>query len=396
VANRLKARQRPTKVQQRAEQIEQILDAAEYLFSKHGLYGVTLKDVARRVGAHHTLLNYYFVDKKKLFDAVFARRAVVTSTRRMAALEAYDAQTHGRPSVEGALRAFLDTDLDLYIQGGEGWRNYGALGAQVANTPKWGAEIMHAQFDPVVLRLIELLKKALPGSAAEDIFWSYHFVTGALMLTLARTGRIDMLSGGLCKSEDFAAVKERMASFMADGLKKAIELNQIIGSRYIIMASPPGNPTTVDGWKNVANVLNTAVEKLKPLGMSSGYHNHQLEWKPVEGQRPMDVLARNTVQDVVLQFDVGTCVEVGEDPIAWINANPGRIKSVHCKDWAPGEDKGYTVLFGEGAADWKGIFAAAESVGGIEYYLVEQEGSRFSEFETAKKCLETFRRQHST
>ena len=76
---------------------------------------------------------------------------------------------------------------------------------------------MDAQFDPVVLRLIELLKKALPGCAEEDIFWGYHFVTGALMLTLARTGRIDKLSGGRCKSEDFAAVKERMASFMAAG-----------------------------------------------------------------------------------------------------------------------------------------------------------------------------------
>jgi len=217
VANKLKARPRPTKVQQRAEKIEQILDAAEYLFSKHGLYGVTLKDVARRVGAHHTLLNYYFVDKKKLFDAVFARRAVVTSTRRMAALEAYDAQTHGRPSVEGALRAFLDTDLDLYIQGGESWKNYGALGAQVANTPEWGAKLMDEQFDPVVLRLIELLKKALPRCEEEDIFWGYHFVTGALMLTLARTGRIDKLSSGRCRSDDFEAVKRRMASFMAAG-----------------------------------------------------------------------------------------------------------------------------------------------------------------------------------
>jgi AcrR family transcriptional regulator len=217
VANKLKARPRPTKKQQRAEKIEQILDAAEYLFSKHGLYGVTLKDVARRVGAHHTLLNYYFVDKKKLFDAVFARRAVVTRTRRMAALDAYDAQTHGRPSVEGALRAFLDTDLDLYIQGGESWKNYGALGAQVANTPEWGAKLMDEQFDPVVLRLIELLKKALPHCEAEDIFWGYHFVTGALMLTLARTGRIDKLSGGRCKSDDFEAVKRRMASFMAAG-----------------------------------------------------------------------------------------------------------------------------------------------------------------------------------
>jgi AcrR family transcriptional regulator len=216
VAQKTKPRQR--KVEQRAEKMEQILDAAEYLFSKHGLYGVTLKDVAKRVGAHHTLLNYYFVDKKKLFDAVFARRAVVTSTRRMQALEQYDASTKGKPTVEGALRAFLDTDLDLYIQGGESWKNYGALGAQVANTPQWGAELMDAQFDPVVLRLIELLRKALPKASAEDIFWGYHFVTGALMLTLARTGRIDKLSGGRCKSDDFEAVKERMATFMAAGL----------------------------------------------------------------------------------------------------------------------------------------------------------------------------------
>ncbi len=208
---------RPTKAQQRAEMMEQILDAAEELFSKHGLYGVTLKDVAKRVGVHHTLMNYYFRDKKKLFDEVFGRRAVVTSTQRMRALDEYDDATRGKPTVEGALRAFLDTDLDLYIQGGERWKNYGALGAQVANTPQWGAELMDKHFDPVVLRLIRLLKRALPDCAEEDIFWGYHFVTGALLLTLARTGRIDKLSGGLCQSEDFEAVKKRMAKFMAGG-----------------------------------------------------------------------------------------------------------------------------------------------------------------------------------
>lgn len=211
-----KPRRRPTKVQQRADKIEQILDAAEYLFSKHGLHGVTLKDVAQRVGAHHTLLNYYFTDKKTLFDAVFARRAGVTISLRMAALDKYDADTKGKPTVEGALHAFLDTDLDLYIQGGEPWKNYGALGAQASNTPE-GAELMDQHFDPVVLRLIGLLKKAMPECAEEDIFWGYHFVTGALMLTLARTGRIDRLSGGACKSDDFEAVKARMAAFMAAG-----------------------------------------------------------------------------------------------------------------------------------------------------------------------------------
>jgi AcrR family transcriptional regulator len=208
---------RVTKAEQRAEMTEQILDAAEDLFSKHGLYGVTLKDVAKRVGVHHTLMNYYFQDKKKLFDEVFGRRAVVTSTRRMRALDEYEASTKGKPTVEGALRAFLDTDLDLYIEGGERWKNYGALGAQVANTPEWGAQLMDKHFDPVVLRLIGLLKRALPHCAEEDIFWGYHFVTGALLLTLARTGRIDKLSGGRCQSEDFAAVKKRMAKFMAGG-----------------------------------------------------------------------------------------------------------------------------------------------------------------------------------
>lgn len=217
------AKQPPRKVSAKAERravtTEQILDTAEYLFSRHGLYGVTLKDVAKRVGVHHTLINYYFEDKQKLFDAVFARRAVVTSERRIRVLDEYDKSSGGKPSVEGALHAFLDTDLDLYIRGGEGWRNYGALSAQVANTPEWGAAMMDQHFDPVVLRLIDLLKKALPDCAEEDIFWGYHFVTGALMLTLARTGRIDKLSGGLCKSDDYAAVKERMAIFMAAGFR---------------------------------------------------------------------------------------------------------------------------------------------------------------------------------
>ena len=208
---------RSRKAEQRAETMEQILDAAEALFSQDGLHGVTLKDVARQVGVHHTLLNYYFADKKALFDAVFARRAVVTSERRMQALQDYERSAAGKPTVEGALRAFLDTDLDTYIEGGEGWKNYAKLGAQVANTPEWGADLMDAHFDPVVLRLIALLRQALPDCAPEDIFWSYHFVTGALMLTLARTGRIDKLSDGLCHSDDFVAVKERMASFMAAG-----------------------------------------------------------------------------------------------------------------------------------------------------------------------------------
>jgi len=85
-------------------------------------------------------------------------------------------------------------------------------------------------------------------------------------------------------------------------------------------------------------------------------------------------------------------VATGNDPVAWINRNPGRIRSIHVKDWSP--TTGYNVLTGEGTAPWKEIFAAAESTGGIEYYLIEQEGSQYSEMETARRCLELFRKLH--
>jgi len=78
-------------------------------------------------------------------------------------------------------------------------------------------KIRDVHFDPVVLKLVSILKRALPDYSEEDIFWGYHFVTGALMNTLACTGRIDRLSGGVCRSDDFPAVQKRIAKFMAAG-----------------------------------------------------------------------------------------------------------------------------------------------------------------------------------
>jgi sugar phosphate isomerase/epimerase len=180
-------------------------------------------------------------------------------------------------------------------------------------------------------------------------------------------------------------------SFSSEGISKAIELNKILGSHFVVMASA-GKVATIDGWKQVAETLNKGNEKLAEAGLHSGYHNHALEWKPIDGQKPMDVLAENTDKSVLLQFDVGTCVEMENDPVAWIKKNPGRIKSLHLKDWAPG--KGYRVLFGEGVCPWKKIFAAAEADGGVEFYLIEQEGSQYPEMETASRCLVTYHELH--
>jgi sugar phosphate isomerase/epimerase len=178
-----------------------------------------------------------------------------------------------------------------------------------------------------------------------------------------------------------------------ENIEKAKDLNHILGSGYLVLAwSDP--KTTLDGWKAVPDMLNAAADKLEPAGLKAGYHNHTAEFTAVGGQRPIEIIAKNTKPSVMLQLDVGTCLEAGGDPVAWIRANPGRIRSIHCKDWSPQADKGYKVLFGEGAADWKGIFKAAESGGGVEFYYIEQEGSRFSEFDTAQRCLESFRATH--
>jgi sugar phosphate isomerase/epimerase len=186
-------------------------------------------------------------------------------------------------------------------------------------------------------------------------------------------------------------------SFSAGGMQKAIDLNKILGAEFIVMASA-GRVTGLDGWKSLAEQLTAASEKLRAVGLRAGYHNHQAEFQPLAGKRPIEVLAANTPKDFMLQLDVGTCVEVGSDPVAWIEANPGRINSLHLKDWAPGaaaDNKAYRVLFGEGVCPWPQIFAAAESVGGVEYYLIEQEGSRFPELETAQRCLAAYKKMRS-
>ena len=180
----------------------------------------------------------------------------------------------------------------------------------------------------------------------------------------------------------------------AKNIRRTRDLNLILGSKYVVLAWIDARPGP-DGWKAVADELTAAAEVLEPAGLRAGYHNHQAEFTSMGTQRPIEILAKNTKPSVMLQLDVGTCLEAGGDPVAWIRANPERIRSIHCKDWSPDPEKGYKVLFGEGVADWKAIFQAAESVGGAEYYLVEQEGSRFSELETARKCLQAFRAQRA-
>jgi sugar phosphate isomerase/epimerase len=186
----------------------------------------------------------------------------------------------------------------------------------------------------------------------------------------------------------------RRANFAAADFPKVIELNQILGSRYVVMAHAE-KVDGEDGWKQLAESLTRADETLKPLGLRAGFHNYPQEFRPLGSTRPIDILAANTPRDFAFQLDTVGPLQAGADIVAFVNANPGRVRSYHLKDWRPGEGGG-RVLLGEGIGPWKAIFDAAERTGGVEYYLVEQEGSRLTPMDTARRSLELLRTLRGT
>lgn len=199
-----------------------ILDAAEGLFARHGFYGVTTRQVAAEAGVDTALIHYYFGAKRELFDAVFLRRAEIVNRERIESMAAYEAANPGAMTPEGVIRAFIDPLVERSINGGPGWKNYFALVAQVNNTPAWGGETMHRFFDPVVHRLVETLGRAMPDAELRDLYWCYQFLTGAMMLALSETGRIDQLSDGLCRSSDLEAVRARLYAYCAAGFEAVV------------------------------------------------------------------------------------------------------------------------------------------------------------------------------
>ncbi len=131
-------RGRPPKDKPGGETRALILDAAEDLFSKHGFYGVTIREVAREAGVDTALIHYYFGAKRGLFDAVFIRRAEVWNNERVEAINRYAAEAGEAMTLEGVLEAFLRPPFEWSLKGGPGWKHYAALVAQTNANPTSG------------------------------------------------------------------------------------------------------------------------------------------------------------------------------------------------------------------------------------------------------------------
>jgi sugar phosphate isomerase/epimerase len=173
-----------------------------------------------------------------------------------------------------------------------------------------------------------------------------------------------------------------------DQLSATIEFNQALGNEFLIVPSARG-VSTIDAWIKLAETLSGIAGRLKPLGMYVGFHNHSVEFQPIDGQLPMDVLFGKAAREVVMQLDVGHCVQAGADPAVYLNRYPGRALTVHLKEWSSTKKD---AVVGEGDVKWPPVFEACEAVGGTRWYILEEETGAFSGLDGIEKSIQSLKK----
>jgi sugar phosphate isomerase/epimerase len=158
------------------------------------------------------------------------------------------------------------------------------------------------------------------GYQSVEIFSTYLDWT----LDRARTVRRTLDDLGLT----CASTHNGMRAFTPEALAKTVELNHILGSPVAIVASVPP-VATLDGWRAESDRFAGVADALRPHRLAAGFHNHQREWRALDGHLPIDIVAARTPQDFVMQVDVGPAVEAGLDVPQWIRSHPGRVRSLH-------------------------------------------------------------------
>ncbi len=169
-----------------------------------------------------------------------------------------------------------------------------------------------------------------------------------------------------------------------------VEFNKTIGNKYLIVPGMPDDRlNSVEAIKNTAAMFDEWAPKAAEHGMVVGYHAHGGDFRKVDGDvTRWDLFFKSTKPEVVMQLDVGNCIGGGGDPYAVIERFPGRSLTIHLKEH--GGPRGAAV--GEGTVDWKRIFQLCETVGGTEWYIVEQESYDTDPLGSVRRCLENLRK----
>lgn len=179
-----------------------------------------------------------------------------------------------------------------------------------------------------------------------------------------------------------------LRTMLGEELARTIEFNQVIGNQKLVVPSMPG-VKTIEDWSKNADTFSEIAEKLKPQRMRIGFHNHTVEFQPVDGQTPEDVFFAKANKDVFLQLDIGHCVRAGADPVAYMKKFPGRVLSVHVKEYNPSRRD---ALIGEGEVKWPQVLDACEGVGGTEWYIVEEESQAYKGLEGLERSIQNLKK----
>jgi sugar phosphate isomerase/epimerase len=172
-----------------------------------------------------------------------------------------------------------------------------------------------------------------------------------------------------------------LQTLQGDALKATIDLHKTLGNNFLIC--PSLNAKTRANWENLAKQFNDIAAKCKEQGMFTGYHAHAHDFTTqFDGKTAWEIFFDNTSPDVIHQIDVGNTLSGKGDPLAMIRKYPGRTKTTHIKEHGGAKD----AAIGEGTVDWKTMLDAYETVGGIEWYVVEYENAK--PLEKLKTCID--------
>jgi len=169
-----------------------------------------------------------------------------------------------------------------------------------------------------------------------------------------------------------AGFHHNLSDLRGDKLNAAVEFNKAIGNRNLIIRwLPPEVYNSADLLKKTADEANGIAEKLKPHDLRVGYHNHTTDFNKIDGEYWWNRFADATSKDVVLQFDTGNASEQpGVDVVEILKRNPGRVRSMHVKPFSKASPN---AILGADELKWPAIMTAAETVAGVELYIIEYE-----------------------
>jgi len=181
-----------------------------------------------------------------------------------------------------------------------------------------------------------------------------------------------------------------LETLIGDEFKKTVEFHHILGNKFLIVPGlAESRRSSRAAWKDTAKVFNEIAEKLKPEGMYTGYHNHSIEFQPMDGEMPWDTFFGNTNPEVVMQLDTGNAFHGSADPVPFLERYPGRALTVHLKEFSKTNDN---ALIGEGDVRWSDVFKLCETIGKTQWYIVEQESYAFPPLECVEKCLQNLKK----